>query len=141
MSICGDVLFGYQLEAAERIVAQRSVLLADQPGLGKTLEVLGACELDGLFEKPSNVLIITPIINAQSTWRDAVERFVQTRYDVKLVDVSKGSAVQKAKAFAGFVEGVSNVVLANHNAIDLTPSGLRVAGLEQIWFDAVQVAN
>ncbi len=131
-----DVLFDYQKEASKRIAEQRRILLADQPGLGKTLEVLGALELAGLLSKPSNILILTPIINAQTTWRDSIERFVMPRYDVNLIDVSKGTAPQKIKAMAQVSEGV-NIVLANHNAIDRPKEELRVSNITDIDYDAV----
>jgi SNF2 family DNA or RNA helicase len=131
-----DVLFDYQKQASKRIAEQRRILLADQPGLGKTLEVLGALELAGLLSKPSNILILTPIINAQTTWRDSIERFVMPRYEVNLIDVSKGTAPQKVKAMGQVSEGV-NIVLANHNAIDRPKEELRVSNIVDIDYDAV----
>jgi SNF2 family DNA or RNA helicase len=133
MSIYNGVLFDYQKLAAKRIQEQRRVLLADQPGLGKTLEVLGALELDGLFEKVSNILILTPIINAQTTWRDSVERWVRPRYDwVELLDVSKGSAAKKSKTLSN-VRNRVNIVLANHDALSRVPEILNLC------YDAVIV--
>lgn len=144
MGLVEDVLFPYQVTAAERIADQRKLLLADQPGLGKTLEVLGGLELAGLFDKPSAILIVTPIVNAQSTWRDTLERFVRRFHDFVLVDVSVGTAQQKAKAFkAGIREsvdtGLPTVFLVNHNGLDWVKSSHRVAGFDQIVFDAVVV--
>lgn len=144
MSIVGEVLFPYQVVAAERIAEQKRLLLADQPGLGKTLEVFGGLELAGLFDKPSAILIITPIVNAQTTWVDTIERFVRRYHDVVLVDVSKGSAAQKAKAFAVGVResvetGKPTIFLANHNAIDWVKTQHRVVGLAEVRFDAVVV--
>lgn len=133
MTIYGDVLFDYQKLAAKRIQEQRQVLLADQPGLGKTLEVLGALELDGLFDVVSNILILTPIINAQTTWRDSIERWVRPRYDwVELIDVSRGSAAKKSKALSN-VRNRVNIVLANHDALSRVPEIL------ELCYDAVIV--
>jgi SNF2 family DNA or RNA helicase len=131
MSIYNGVLFDYQKLAAKRIQEQRRVLLADQPGLGKTLEVLGALELDGLFTGFANVLILTPIINAQTTWRDSIVRWVQDRYDVNLIDVSKGTAAKKSKQFENV--GGMNIVLANHDALPRVPEILSLV------YDAVIV--
>jgi SNF2 family DNA or RNA helicase len=144
MSIVGEVLFPYQVVAAERIANDTRLLLADQPGLGKTLEVFGGLELAGLLDKPSAVLIVTPIVNAQTTWVDTVERFVRKYHDVVLVDVSKGTASQKAKAFLSGVResvdtGLPTIFLANHNAVDWVKDAHRVAGLGEVRFDAVVV--
>ena len=129
MSIYNGVLFDYQKLAAKRIQEQRRVLLADQPGLGKTLEVLGALELDGLFTGFANVLILTPIINAQTTWRDSIVRWVQDKYTVNLIDVSKGTAAKKSKQFENV--GGMNIVLANHDALS------RVPEIVSLVYDAV----
>lgn len=131
MGIYTDVLFDYQKTAAKRIQEKRQVLLADQPGLGKTLEVLAALELDGIFEGFANVLILTPIINAQTTWRDSIVRWVQDKYDVQLIDVSKGSSARKSKQFANV--GSCNIVLANHDALG------RVPEIASLSYDAVIV--
>jgi SNF2 family DNA or RNA helicase len=119
--IFDEILYDYQKEAATRISEAKRILLADQPGLGKTLEVLGALELAGLLDKPSTILISTPIINAQTTWRDSIERFVQTRYDISVIDVSKGTASQKSKQFAKVYPDGPVIVLANHDALARVP--------------------
>lgn len=140
MSLFEEVLFPYQREAASRIAGQRSVLLADQPGLGKTLEVLGGLEVAGLFDRPSMVLILTPIINAKSTWVDAVERFVRPRYPLcDVVDVSSGSVKQKSAQFRRVFQDGVVFVIANHNALDWVKTGVRVPELGDIEWDAVVV--
>jgi SNF2 family DNA or RNA helicase len=133
-----NILYPYQKEAAKRIVEQRKVLLADQPGLGKTLEALGALELDGLFDKPSNILILTPIINAQTTWLDSIVKWVLPNYpSINLIDASKGTVNQKLAKFKG--TGKHNIVLANHNAIDYGVNGMRVKTILDYTYDAVIV--
>lgn len=141
MGIFNGVLFDYQKVAATRINEQRKVLLADQPGLGKTLEVLGALELGGLLEREATILILTPIINAQTTWRDSIVRFVGAHYKYNLVDVSKGSSTQKAKQFEqDLLPNVPTFVLANHDAIAMTSKGVRVNGIvNNFVYDAVIV--
>jgi SNF2 family DNA or RNA helicase len=137
MTLIDEVLFDYQVEAARRIQESRRILLADQPGLGKTLEVLGALELDGLLDRPSNILIVTPIINAQTTWLDSLERFVKPRYNIGIIDASKGSAAQKSKQFKQVFEDVPVFVVANHNALDVTKSGARIPEIAATKYDAV----
>jgi SNF2 family DNA or RNA helicase len=136
--IFDEILYDYQKEAATRISEAKRILLADQPGLGKTLEVLGGLELAGLLSKPSTILIVTPIINAQTTWRDSIERFVKPRYpDVTLIDASKGTASQKSKQFKQVYPDGPVIVLANHNALDMTAKGVRVPELVTPAYDAV----
>lgn len=139
MTLVSEVLFDYQVEAAKRIHEARRILLADQPGLGKTLEVLGALELDGLLDRPSNILILTPIINAQTTWIDSIERFVKPRYEVGIIDVSKGSAAQKSKQFNAVQPDGPVFVVANHNAIDYGKNGVRVPEISKTPYDAIIV--
>jgi len=49
VEIYDNILYDYQKDAADRIALQGRVLLADQPGLGKTLMVLGGLEKAGMF--------------------------------------------------------------------------------------------
>lgn len=135
-TIFNDILYGYQREAAARIAAQRHVLLADQPGLGKTLMVLGALERADMYRFGKNVLIITPIINAQTAWIDTIERFVKPRHSVNVVDISRGSKGDKKKAMDK-LNALCNIVVANHNAIDWVEGSHRVASLANHKFDAV----
>ena len=130
-----EVLYDYQKEAASRIASQRRVLLADQPGLGKTLMVLAALERADLYRFGKNILVITPIINAQTAWIDSIEKFVKPRHDVHIVDVSRGTKSQKKKAM-DTLSGMCNIIVANHNAVDWVEGNHRV-DLRGIRFDAI----
>ena len=138
-TIYSEVLFDYQKLAAERIARQQRILLADQPGLGKTLEVLSALELADLYGIGKNILIITPIINAQTAWIDTIKRFVEPRYDVNVLDVSKGSVHDKRAVLEDNLQGLCNIVVANHNAIDLVGHDNRVSSLNLVTFDAIVI--
>lgn len=137
-SIYKDVLYPYQKEAASRIAKQKRVLLADQPGLGKTLEVLAALEIGGMFEGRRNILILTPVINAQTTWKSSIQRWILPLYpEVNLIDVSAGNSLQKAKQFEH--ASALNIVLANHNAIDMTKGSMRVEKIRNLSYEALIV--
>lgn len=135
-TIYDDVLYDYQKDAARRIADQRRILLADQPGLGKTLMVLSSLELAGLYEWGKNILIITPIINAQTAWIDSIEKFVEPRYDVNVIDLSRGTVHQKREEMY-MMNALCNIVVANHNAIDWMENQHRVSTLTLAAFDAV----
>ena len=139
-SIYNDVLYSYQKDAADRISLQRRILLADQPGLGKTLMVLGALERADLYRKGKNILIITPIINAQTAWIATIEKFVKPYHNVNVVDISKGSAVAKAEAFQYGIGEDCNIIVANHNAVDTVKDGKhRVPNLIDVKYDAIVI--
>lgn len=141
--IYDDVLFDYQKVAVDVLAGRKVALLADQPGLGKTLEVLGSLEKLGLFDDPSAmILILSPVIACQTAWRDSVERFVLPYHDVELCDLSYGSAVQKEARMESFMSEPSSgggIVLANHAVVDMVKGKLRVPYLAGINFDAVVV--
>lgn len=135
-TIYDDVLYDYQKDAAKRIADQRRILLADQPGLGKTLMVLSSLELADMYEWGKNILIITPIINAQTAWIDSIEKFVKPRYDVNVIDISRGTVHEKRDEMYT-LNALSNIVIANHNAIDWMEGAHRVSTLTLAKFDAV----
>lgn len=141
--IYGDVLFDYQKVAVDRLVERKVALLADQPGLGKTLEVLGSLERLGLFDDPSAlILILSPVIACQTAWRDSIERFVLPFHDVDFLDLSYGSASDKQARMESFIESESvngGVVLANHGTVDFLKGKLRVPYLVDVVFDALVV--
>jgi len=141
--IYDEILFDYQRDAVDLLAERRVALLADQPGLGKTLEVLGALEKLGLFDDPdAMILILSPIVACQTAWRDSIERFVLPHHSVDLLDLSVGSASQKQARMESFMESESvngGVVLANHGVVDLVDRKLRVPYLGGVKFDAVVV--
>lgn len=140
--IYDDVLFDYQKVAVDRMVERGCALLADQPGLGKTLEILGALEKLELFSKSDAMtLILSPIVACQTAWRDSIEKFVQTRHDVAVLDLSSGSSAQKSARMEKFLaeESKPAIVLANHGAVEIVNKKPRVVGLHDLHFDAVVV--
>lgn len=68
----------YQKAGAQFILDGKTTLVADQPGLGKTLETLAALVESGAKQ----VIILTPRTTMQSVWAREIERW--TRADVFL---------------------------------------------------------
>lgn len=135
--IYDHTLYPYQRQAVDLIVERRIALLADQPGLGKTLEVLGALERFGLFES-GITLILTPIIAAQTAWKDTIEKFVLPYSDTQLIDLSKGSSVQKTRLLSEATLDRPTIILANHGAIDWGKTA-KVIGLHAVNLDAIVI--
>ena len=141
--IYDDILFDYQRDAVDRLVGRRVGLLADQPGLGKTLEILATLERLGLLDDPdAMILILSPVVACQTAWRDSIERFVFPYHDVELCDLSVGSADKKNQRLREFMECESSsggIVLANHATIDMVKGDLRVPYLSEVSFDAIVI--
>jgi SNF2 family DNA or RNA helicase len=91
MSIIDTLPAGFwpaQVAGALRIQARERVVLADQPGGGKTLQALLAAELDGLLERRSNILILCNTTGCQLTWAGELQRRVASQYEVVIADLT-----------------------------------------------------
>ncbi len=131
-------LYPYQRDAVDTIIERKQVLLADQPGLGKTLEVLGSLEMLGLFTEGTS-MILTPIVAAQTAWKDTITKFVLPyNRDLQLVDLSKGSSTKKAKLISETDWSKPTIVLANHGAIERSRSA-KVPGIHDIQVNAIVI--
>lgn len=144
MTIYNEVLYPYQQIAATRIAGQRRVLLADQPGLGKTLEVLSAFEIAGLYNQDAHaMLILTPVVNARTAWIDTIERFLLPRYpSLRVVDLSSGSAQKKQDRLVAALADDGNhplMVVANHDALATTKKGARIPALFDTFWSAIAI--
>jgi SNF2 family DNA or RNA helicase len=135
--IYDHTLYDYQLDAVDAMVEKKQVMLADQPGLGKTLEVLGALERLGLFESGTS-LILTPIIAAQTAWKDTIEKFVLPWTDVQLIDLSQGSSEKKTRVLSDASFDRPTIILANHGAIEWGKTA-KVIGLHSVQLDAIAI--
>jgi SNF2 family DNA or RNA helicase len=145
MTIYNEVLYPYQQIAAQRIAGQKRVLLADQPGLGKTLEVLSSFELADLYNPIDShaMLILTPVVNARTAWIDTIERFLLPKYPtLKVVDISSGSALKKQKTLSSaLAEDHTHpiIVVANHDALATTKAGPRIPALFDAYWSAIAI--
>lgn len=77
-----------QIEGSLRILQERRVILADQPGAGKTLQAMLALELDGLFTRRSNILILCNVTGCQLTWAPEIRKRIATQYEVVVADLT-----------------------------------------------------
>lgn len=130
-----DILWEPQKQAVQFILDKRRVLLADQPGSGKTLMSLAALEADGCFTNGVS-LILAPKFPAKTTWvRDHVAKYVAP-LNVNIYDLSSGTAQAKNEKLANVQTPA--IIIANHDALAITPNGeRRVPRLFEQVYDAV----
>jgi SNF2 family DNA or RNA helicase len=91
MPIADTLPSGYrpkQIEGALRIYQGNGVILADEPGAGKTLQALFALELRGLFRTQSTILIMCNVTGCQLTWAGELELRIASQYDVVIADLT-----------------------------------------------------
>lgn len=77
-----------QIIGALRIHQQRRIILADQPGSGKTLQMMLAAELDGLYTRRSNILIATTMTACQLTWAPEIKKRIDSQYPIVFADLT-----------------------------------------------------
>lgn len=120
-----------QVRGALEIYDRRRLLLADQPGSGKTLQALLALELDGEFTEPHRcTLILCNVTGCQLTWGPEIRRRVVSQYpDVVFCDLTDTGgaktmpsvATRNARLVQAAMHadetGAPLVVLANYNLL------------------------
>lgn len=137
MAIAGK-LMPYQREAAERIASNRSVLLSDQPGLGKTFTSLGSLELAGVLQPGSVCLIMGPVITCDTAWLPTLQAQMP---EVNGIDGFSGSRSKRDKRIRESLRSdVPNVIVINHESLGITPAGKQhVPVLHELEYSAVLI--
>lgn len=132
-----DILWEKQKQAVDFIVDRRRVLLADQPGSGKTLMSLAALEADGCFTN-GVVLILAPKFPAKTTWlKDHVMKFVSP-LGVNIYDLTTGTSDAKNARLESIQSPA--IIVANHDALAISPNGeRRVPNLFTPTYDAIVI--
>ena len=132
-----DILWEPQKVAVEFILDRRRVLLADQPGSGKTLMSLAALEADGCFTN-GVTLILAPKFPAKTTWlKDHVMKYVAP-LGVNVYDLTSGTSEVKNSRLLEV--NTPAVIVANHDALAISSNGeRRVPRIFDHTYDAVVI--
>jgi hypothetical protein len=132
-----DILWEPQKAAVKFILDRRRVLLADQPGSGKTLMSLAALEADGCFTN-GVTLILAPKFPAKTTWlKDHVMKYVAP-LGVNIYDLTSGTSEVKNNRLQGVKTPA--VIVANHDALAISSNGeRRVPRIFDHTYDAVVI--
>lgn len=113
-----DKLKPYQRIAAERIASERVMLLADQPGLGKTFTSLGALELSGALIDGSVALVVGPLITCDTAWLPTIQSHMP---EVNVIDGFTGTrAKRSARIKSNYCADKPNIVVINHDSLGIT---------------------
>jgi SNF2 family DNA or RNA helicase len=85
------VLFPYQLDAVRALVSRDAILLADDTGLGKTIETIGALRILALQRRMQVALVVAPS-GVLRQWRRELENWAPELR----VSTIQGSAAERA---------------------------------------------
>lgn len=87
-----------QVLGALRMAQQRRMLLADQPGAGKTAQAMVALELDGMFTRRANILILCNVTGCQLTWSPEVHKRILSQYpDAVFADLTNPGTAKNGR--------------------------------------------
>jgi SNF2 family DNA or RNA helicase len=105
---------GYQF-ADIAMMAQASVLNANQPGTGKTIEVVGALAESGLLEAGAH-LVVAPVKSLVNVWKAEFERWTNVEVFTAEAPAARKNAVEEGLTFIER-EGVSPVTLGHSGVV------------------------
>lgn len=141
-----------QIIGSLRIQQQRRMILADQPGAGKTAQAMVALEIDGQLTRRANILILCNVTGCQLTWAPEIQKRIVSQYDVVVADLTDTEgrktmpsvAARDAKLAAKLIEADDEdlplIVLANFDMLRWPPKGApKMATLFDIVFDSVLI--
>src|SRR6478609_8399207 len=137
-----DLVYPYQREAGDKIVGARRKAIFDDPGLGKTITVLGALEQSQLFaeDTPGNTLVLATRTGAALTWLPHADKLVPS--NVHIIDgVRRPLGERRRLAAAAAKDDRPALVIANHNLLDISPTdhSWEATGLWDVEWDAIVV--
>lgn len=89
--------FDFQIEGIGELVSRDAVLLADQMGLGKTIQVAQALRHLDSIRKPLSALVVCPA-SAKSTWRKELQVWGDYRDDQIYIISGKKDDIPKGKS-------------------------------------------
>lgn len=128
MSYVYDALRPYQRRAAAKGAKIGSFLLADEPGLGKTIETLGSVVADKAYHRPTGGtewhLIVCPKVAMDNVWAPEIVRWMPDSIVETLV--LTGTIAARQTALTAFLKadhtGIEHIfVLTNIEAVRIKP--------------------
>lgn len=84
--------YPHQLEGVRKLARMRNFLLADDMGLGKSLQALTVATIDIKLGRASKILVVAPV-SLKGNWADEIEKFTTLPYTIL------GQEIAPAKSF------------------------------------------
>lgn len=113
-------LFPYQREGVEFLAARKAALLADDPGLGKSIQSIRACDaVSALY-----VLVICPA-SVVENWKREIAKYREGDWSAFVVSYDRAVGADKAKIMAGWWD----VCIIDEGHYLKTPTTKRTKGI------------
>jgi SNF2 family DNA or RNA helicase len=117
--------YPHQIDGIRELAKRRSFLLADDMGLGKSLQALTVFAIDVVRGWCSSLIIVCPV-TLKGNWADEIERF--TRFNYTVLD---GTPQQRTKKLQQFAEITGpKILIVNYEQV-----AAHLAQLDALDFD------
>lgn len=122
--------YPHQIDGIRELCKRRSFLLADDMGLGKSLQALTVFAVDVVRGWASTMLVVCPV-TLKGNWADEIQRF--TRFPFVVLD---GTPVQRSKQLVQFaeIEG-PKILIVNYEQVVAHQAELNTFHFDVACFD------
>jgi SNF2 family DNA or RNA helicase len=122
--------YPHQVDGIRELCKRKSFLLADDMGLGKSLQALTVFGVDVVRGWASTMLIVCPV-TLKGNWADEIQRF--TRFQFAVLD---GSPTQRAKQLIQFAElNGPKILIINYEQVAPHKAELNAMNFDIACFD------
>lgn len=139
--------YPHQIEGVRKLATMRNFLLADDMGLGKSLQALTVAAIDVKLGRASRILVVAPV-SLKGNWADEIEKFTTFQYTVLGQEIApakefghpdvikKLGPVERAKQIEMFreVEG-PKILIVNYEQVEPHLGDLNHMGFDIIIYD------
>lgn len=121
--------YPHQIQGIRELAKRNSFLLADDMGLGKSLQALTVAAIDFEKEWAKRVLICCPA-TLKGNWADEIEKF--TFFSYAILD---GTPKQRSAQIAGFLQFGTEILIVNYEQVKSHLAELNAAKFDIAIFD------
>jgi len=138
--------YPHQIEGIRKLARMQNFLLADDMGLGKSLQALTVAAIDVKRQWASKILVVAPV-SLKGNWSDEIEKFTTFKYMVlgQELELGRGGHPDKIKKlgpadrekqldFFGNLQG-PKILITNYEQIDPHLTRLNKMGFDIIIYD------
>ena len=125
--------YPHQVEGIRTLARRSSFLLADEPGLGKSLQALTVFAIDVQRGVASRMLIICPA-TLKSNWMEEIAKHT----DFRAMVLDNGPKAAQAKSLGNFIAGDYHILIVNYEQVPAFWKELNALNFDMVVYDEAQ---